>query len=550
MSLNEEIICLSSDDDDDEMNDDYCAAATNNNHNIGSEITNNYSMAISGNKENNVVEILSDDEDTFQGFTTSSFFNNTKYDSSSSTFEKRLSLSPFTPTNPSSPLNLTDCQQFTCDTFDDMPFSIITTNFSSNYTNDKRLSLSPSSNLMEDNSQPINKRTFDSITNDKNKKCKTTTFTKQQITSFIKRAKGKYSNEEILIYLDNNLIKSVGGNDIYIYLSDNFKKDQIITKINLPISFTIEWKRKLPIDYCKYVLEQINSINLIDKYLNEEYLNITIPYCCIRMTGDNFIDLYQCNQLDNYLDKVINNLKIESKKSILQYQLYKQNKQRKEYLILFLIEGLNDYIKKLEKEQYNKLLQKQLNKKNDHIINTLQINMNDIEKYKIKLELKFGKYVKFVESKNCKQTMEFIVNLTKNLMEAPYKKQTTIIDFLHTNSDGNGRQTSFKEIWKRQLMEIPSVSQKIAETIMNEYPTVNSLLTAYDECKSEKKYLLSDLECLFKVGEGSNKRKETRKKVGKKASKAVYEVFCCNSNLKESNATTLNSQSYFADEED
>ena len=86
-------------------------------------------------------------------------------------------------------------------------------------------------------------------------------------------------------------------------------------------------------------------------------------------------------------------------------------------------------------------------------------------------------------------------------------------------------------------MEIPSISEKIAKTVVKHYPNVQSLLAAYDRVDTKyadedskkrtnrKINLLKDIQCEWGVGEGSRMDQRSTRKIGPAASAKIYAAF-------------------------
>jgi len=81
--------------------------------------------------------------------------------------------------------------------------------------------------------------------------------------------------------------------------------------------------------------------------------------------------------------------------------------------------------------------------------------------------------------------------------------------FQHTNKTATVGGT-----WARMLLQIPGIGKRKAMAIVNEYPTLSSLLRRYDELTvAEGRALLSDLRC-----------DDNAQRIGPKGSRLIYEM--------------------------
>lgn len=91
-------------------------------------------------------------------------------------------------------------------------------------------------------------------------------------------------------------------------------------------------------------------------------------------------------------------------------------------------------------------------------------------------------------------------------------------DCVRVDKDGNG----LNRLWKQILTTFPLARLETAEAIMNKYPTVSSLMEAYDKCASpnEAELLLQDIQIRRAAGPLSSSRR-----IGPELSKKVYKFF-------------------------
>jgi hypothetical protein len=89
--------------------------------------------------------------------------------------------------------------------------------------------------------------------------------------------------------------------------------------------------------------------------------------------------------------------------------------------------------------------------------------------------------------------------MTRLLAEEPYQRQVTDLDCIRKLkpqcSDMDSPDARSTDCWRRQLQQVPSVSFKVASSLVEFYPTARSLWTAYQNdtlSESEKRLLLAD----------------------------------------------------------
>jgi len=361
-------------------------------------------------------------------------------------------------------------------------------------------------------------------------------FDKKATDLFKKRivAKSKESSDDLIIMLDKELVSSVGGEDIFTYMKLNCSNCKVVTS-PLPISFSAMWFRRLPKDYCIYILQHQkknprkyftfdSSSNLAN-----ETVDVLAPFCAIRLTGSAFMEIYAqsqekgCNLLAAYLQSVKEQLEQEKKSRFNQYQLFESSKHSPDdpFKLILVIEGLSEHIANIQKERYNRALKKKKKNNPETADNsTVTVDRDALERYKIHTKTMVKGFTLF-ETKNVKHTMEFLVMLSSYVQAEPYTKITSNIDF------GSRENKKSVDTWVSQLFEIPKISQRTAETIAKKYPTYGKLMAAYEACPDEasRKLLVENLMNHFGLGEGSNKNTTSSKKIGKAASISLYEYY-------------------------
>ena len=84
------------------------------------------------------------------------------------------------------------------------------------------------------------------------------------------------------------------------------------------------------------------------------------------------------------------------------------------------------------------------------------------------------------------ETAEFVANLTRALAEAPYYEEPTELHCVKklkasaalASGDGSAKAT---DAWMRQAQQIPGISEVMARNLVGRYPTLMSLVEAYED---------------------------------------------------------------------
>ncbi|EFC45679.1 predicted protein [Naegleria gruberi] len=345
---------------------------------------------------------------------------------------------------------------------------------------------------------------------------------------FFKRATGGFKDEMVVV-IDEELSKSVGGKSLITFIETNsVPKEQVITQ-KLPLAFSVQWKRRLPLDYSIFVLQKQKK-NPNDYFqfdandIDKKHVDFTVPYVVLRITGDMFTDIYlksieiESSIFEHYLEQAIKSLDVEFSESLSQNSIYYWNKRfKKQYIIIVLIEGLPEYLKKVAAEQYSNALNKKKNASNAPTKNT-KVNADELEKYKLRALFKFNN-VKIFETKNVEETAQYLDGFTKIISDAPYKKRTSNVDFTQIPSSGKNSADQ----WITSLIQIPKITDKAARAIAKKYKSFNRLMQGYNKCEdtTEKKELVKNVAFLD----------NPQKVLGKAISNALYEFYCINNDI-------------------
>jgi len=114
------------------------------------------------------------------------------------------------------------------------------------------------------------------------------------------------------------------------------------------------------------------------------------------------------------------------------------------------------------------------------------------------------------------------LRLTYGLAEKPYKRTPSAFEGFCAEATSRRAARSLKEAWIAQLEQIQSVSKTVAESIVEQYPTIASLMSIYKSeafTTKEKQELLMDIRVKTIGGSSSGRR------IGPALSEKIYRVF-------------------------
>nr|CAG4713279.1 unnamed protein product [Naegleria fowleri] len=148
--------------------------------------------------------------------------------------------------------------------------------------------------------------------------CSQISFSPSRKQVFKKIAIGKFASTEIVTTFDENLKSSVGGDDIISDFTQNIASTDasLVNITKLPIAHSIQWKRRLALDYVLFVFQKqkrdpSHSIRYDPSNMESQTVEFYIPSVAIRMTGASFLKIYSAskdsdtNILHKYLNDVI-----------------------------------------------------------------------------------------------------------------------------------------------------------------------------------------------------------------------------------------------------
>jgi hypothetical protein len=102
-----------------------------------------------------------------------------------------------------------------------------------------------------------------------------------------------------------------------------------------------------------------------------------------------------------------------------------------------------------------------------------------------------GGRVRYLEEKSVEDAVRFALATTKRLAEAPYKSQDNALTLAKSSKsagqkggsiDEGASYASLGDSWENYLGQVTGISGKKAKTVVNEYPTFATLMSAYEAC--------------------------------------------------------------------
>ena len=132
-----------------------------------------------------------------------------------------------------------------------------------------------------------------------------------------------------------------------------------------------------------------------------------------------------------------------------------------------------------------------------------------------------GSSVRSVLCEKSSDVLNHIASYSKSVAEAPFKKQRQDMNSMAWFAENDNKGTvdiddlvkDVPRLWSKQLQQFPKISKDVAEAIVGVYPSVNSLMTAYQVMgEKEGKDLLADIQ----VG------KTGRRRIGSEISSRIF----------------------------
>ncbi|KAL1925798.1 uncharacterized protein VTP21DRAFT_681 [Calcarisporiella thermophila] len=310
----------------------------------------------------------------------------------------------------------------------------------------------------------------------------------------VRTSRSECAEEEMIVDVNGRLLDET---EIGPQLREAFDAHKISYN-PLPESsdLTVYWRRRVT---CEWNEDRAEFVTVEPKICEEIFV---LEY----MMANELVDLVRAKALLRHAD-------------ILQQQYPGKR-------IILLIEGLEKYYKKQkqdERRQFARAVRQasgaslsqdstgeesRENPKREHIEEEL-ISLQLMKRYLI------------VHTTGSKQSAETILQFTMDIATRPYKtKRNANFNFWANAHVRCGSDAA--ESWLRMLQEIQLVTPRIAESIVEVYPTVRSLYDAYFACESieEGEMLLADIEVERVAIPGQRPRR-----IGPAMSKRIYHIF-------------------------
>jgi hypothetical protein len=237
--------------------------------------------------------------------------------------------------------------------------------------------------------------------------------------------------------------------------------------------YTIAWRRKCQSEWCSdsQTFIPLQSMKIAKEPVVLVYIDIT-----------QFVEHIQADTVDDYIDRIIHS---------------SQDRQ-----IMLLIEGLEAYYKKKMLHQ-----RRQFESEVRNAIPTLQTASTQKRKINAGLAdvvngpgqaeieatlnyLQLMRHIMLVLTKDGEDTASWIESLTTDLALGRYKSRNINNSYKVSKCGTDPKDTFFK-----MLQEVQLCTPSIAKSIMNAYPTVQSLHQAYKRKNTlDGELLLSDLD--------------------------------------------------------
>lgn len=183
--------------------------------------------------------------------------------------------------------------------------------------------------------------------------------------------------------------------------------------------------------------------------------------------------------------------------------------------------GLEEYKKsvKAKKARLDKNSETSKKRKKTAI---LDVSFTDIETASIELQIKFNITITYVET--AAEFVTLVKQMTKSVGEAPYKRmKRQDVQFMNEipsvkidAKTGEGK----RKAWKQMIQQFHNVTAVMATAITDRYPSIISLMRAYEECGTDAnkaEMLLSEIPVRRGVG-----TLQTSRRIGPELSYKIY----------------------------
>jgi len=315
---------------------------------------------------------------------------------------------------------------------------------------------------------------------------------KKRLIQHEKQANGKFCGEEIGVYLDEYLSSCEEFGESLISALEETKNSVTVAKRHSGANVVegcIQWVRR---DYLKggstsalndIREEKLNKVEWMDTVAF--VFRDSIKFLELLEQDENDIAGDQFPLLESWLQEASSLIKSRNSTST-----------RKPRIILVLHRALLSL----------SLQWKQGGKRRDSFSPTNEEELHDAITW-----LLMEKQIECHISSNETETVEFIVSLTRALSELPYYENPTelhCIKKIKLSSKNGSPIEKAKDCWKRQLQQIPGLSEAKATYLMTFYPTARSLIDEYQDpnlTENEKCFLLTDC---FQEGRSARKMSE------------------------------------------
>ncbi|CAG9336076.1 unnamed protein product [Blepharisma stoltei] len=117
------------------------------------------------------------------------------------------------------------------------------------------------------------------------------------------------------------------------------------------------------------------------------------------------------------------------------------------------------------------------------------------------------KGVDCIETENFRDTADYLERVINTLNNGPYRPLPTVFHLQSRKLSVNHNIPKSSALWASQLINIPGISESKAKSIIDMYPTLSSLMEAYEneeKSEAEKKLILAQ------IGERKEKKNSSK----------------------------------------
>ena len=297
---------------------------------------------------------------------------------------------------------------------------------------------------------------------------------------------------EMIVELDVKLLELPGSGEILTALQEVGAKT---IPQKLPAAFTVTWKRQVSKAYDRQLKAFVPTQR---EYVADE------PFVLRLMNADTFVLLIENQGLETEVQQLL--------------RLY-PNKQ-----LLLLVDGMSDYYRK-HRLDIKRMFNKQVRDGTDTapaLPNNMKqpIDQDEVDTAILELNTMYRVHVIIL---NKKETVaEWLVTYTREIASRPYEKYKQLGTSVQVAAEDLGKSGKNQtDTWSKMLQVLFGVTEPTAEAILQEFPTVRSLMDEYKAHPEQAARLLTGIT----VNRAGYTTSGSKRGIGDALSLRIYDNF-------------------------